>query len=206
MATNTSKGMPKAKNAVKPSKKAKAKAPRKKARTSYSPEGAGTSPSSKSKGGRPSKFTPALLTEICRRLSTGEPLAVICRDEHMPATRTVRDWSAQSEEVSAAIARAREEGFDALAAQCIEIADDERHDWLMTQKGEITNEVAIARAKLRVETRLKLLAKWDPKRYGEKVTLRGDEESPVQAVTKLVIVPPKQSAEVSTAPLRKQAD
>lgn len=198
--------MPKAKSAVKPGKKAKPKPPRKKVRTSYSPEGSAASASGKAKAGRPSKFTPALLAEICKRLSTGEPLAVICRDEHMPDPSNVWRWAKEDEAISQAIARAREEGFDALAAQCIEIADDERHDWLMTQKGEITNEVAIARAKLRVETRLKLLAKWDPKRYGEKVTLRGDEESPVQAVTKLVIVPPKQSAEVSTAPIRKQAE
>lgn len=187
--------MPKSKAKVKPKK---GSVPKKKADV--------TAGGAKNKGGRPSLRTPEIVQEICRRLSTGEPLAVICRDEHMPAARTVRDWAEQDEKVSAAIARAREEGFDALAAQCIEIADDERHDWLMTKKGDITNEVAIARAKLRVETRLKLLAKWDPKRYGEKVTLQGDEKNPVHAVTRLVIVPPKQTAEVLTAPLKQQGD
>jgi hypothetical protein len=32
--------------------------------------------------------------------------------------------------------------------------------------------------KLRIETRLKLLAKWDPKRYGERVAVGGAEDMP----------------------------
>ena len=36
------------------------------------------------KTGRPSKYTPELAAEIARRLSDGEPLRQICRDEHMP--------------------------------------------------------------------------------------------------------------------------
>ena len=124
---------------------------------------------------RPSKFTPELLEEICARLSRGEPLAAICRDEGMPADRTVRDWIEQKSEVSAAIARAREAGEDYLAAECLEIADDSRNDW-MERKAEEGDEKAgqfngehVQRSKLRIDTRLKLLAKWNPRRYGDKV-------------------------------------
>lgn len=117
--------------------------------------------------GRPSLFTPELFQEICERLELGEPLEVICRDDHMPSARTVYDWMARDETLSAPFARGRRLGFDCIAAECMAIADDEVHDWVMTKKGPITNEVAIGRAKLQVETRLKLLAKWDPKRYGD---------------------------------------
>lgn len=123
------------------------------------------------KRGRPSKYTPRLAREICERLSVGEPLAAICRDQHMPAVRTVSHWKEADAAFLADFTRARDEGFDALAAQCMEIADDERHDWQLSKKSPITNEVAIIRARLRVETRLKLLAKWDPKRYGERLDL-----------------------------------
>jgi hypothetical protein len=34
--------------------------------------------------------------------------------------------------------------------------------------------------KNRVEQRLKLLAKWNPKRYGDRVTMAGDAENPLQ--------------------------
>lgn len=115
----------------------------------------------------PSTYTPELADEICQRLSKGEPLAVICRDEHMPAVRTVSGWKKLHADFEERFLQARDDGFDAIAAQCMEIADDEQHDWTMTKKGVITNDVAVGRAKLQVETRLKLLAKWDPRRYGE---------------------------------------
>ena len=128
------------------------------------------------KGGRPSKYTPALVEAIASRLALGEPMAVICRDAGMPAYRTVRDWIDSKPDVSAAIARAREEGFDAIAAGTLEIADDARNDYMKAagEEGSVAyrlNGEHIQRSKLRIDTRLKLLAKWDPKRYGDKVQL-----------------------------------
>lgn len=119
--------------------------------------------------GRKSTYDPKVAAQICDKLSHGIPLAEICRGNGMPAVRTVSLWKQAHPEFAADFARARDEGYDALAAQCIEIADNEQHDWVLKKKGVITNDVAIARAKLQVETRLKLLAKWDPKRYGEKI-------------------------------------
>ena len=99
----------------------------------------------------------------------------------MPAVRTVSHWKDDHPEFLTAFGRAREEGFDSLASDCLEIADDERHDWKLSKKGAITDEVSIARARLRVDTRLKLLAKWAPKRYGEKpdITTQG-EKTPLE--------------------------
>lgn len=120
------------------------------------------------KGGRPSTYTPAVVEAICARLSKGEPLAAICRDEGMPAWRTVYDWMGGNPEVSAAIARAREEGEEAIAADCLEIADDSGNDYRMGEKGLLVDTDHIQRSKLRIETRLKLLAKWNPKKWGER--------------------------------------
>jgi hypothetical protein len=119
--------------------------------------------------GRHSEFTQEIADEICTRLSKGEPLAVICRDEDMPSVSTVNNWKAASEPFSVAIARAREEGFDQIAADCLDIADESNNDTLYTENGDRPNAEWIARSKLRIETRLKLLAKWDPKRYGERM-------------------------------------
>jgi hypothetical protein len=117
---------------------------------------------------RPSLYTPELIEAICADLEQGIPLTHICAGDDMPAPRTVRAWEAEMPEVAAAIARARELGEVALAEQCLTIADDEHHDWVMTKKGEVTNEVAIGRAKLQIDTRLKLLAKFNPKKWGDK--------------------------------------
>ena len=111
--------------------------------------------------------TPELEAEIVARLSKGEPMAVICRDEHTPSVTTVWNWEQADPAFAESIARARAEGFDAIAAECLDIAN--------SKEGEVQRD------KLRVDTRLKLLAKWDPRRYGDRTTVVGDKTAdPVQ--------------------------
>lgn len=119
------------------------------------------------KMGRPSRYSEAVVDELCERLSKGEPLAQICRDEHMPGVQTVYDWINEREPVSVAIARAREIGEEVLLSECLEIADSstEKTAFGGYDVGHIQEK------KLRIETRLKLLAKWNPKKWGEKVDL-----------------------------------
>lgn len=149
-----------------PSKSAKKKAPAKTV--------------AKKAHGRPSLYSLALGQKICARLAKGEPLAQICRDEGMPAVRTVSLWKESHPEFSAAFARARDEGYDAIAADCLAIADDARNDFMETiaidedVSAYKLNGEHIQRSKLRIETRLKLLAKWDPKRYGERLEVAAD--------------------------------
>jgi hypothetical protein len=142
--------------------------------------------------GRPSLKTPELCDEIEQRLTKGEPLLQICRDDWMPTARAVYNWMDADAEFSSRIARAREIGFDAIALEALAIADETSHDTIKRQDGsEGANSEWISRSKLRVETRLKLLAKWDPKRYGDSTTIKGDAESPlavaVQRIERVVI-------------------
>lgn len=130
--------------------------------------------------GRHSTYTDEIAQEICERLATGEPLAQICRDEGMPHTTTVYDWRTANEDFALRFARAREDGFDQIAMDALDIADDNRSDTIKRQDGsQGPDSEWISRSRLRVETRLKLLAKWDPKRYGERVTHAGDADAPV---------------------------
>lgn len=116
-------------------------------------------------------YTPEQRQEAIERildgLAKGTPLTVICRAEGMPADNTVRGWAEQDAQLSDAIARAREAGFDQIALDALAIADATENDTIETKDGEKPNIEWITRSRLRVETRLKLLAKWDPKRYGE---------------------------------------
>lgn len=138
--------------------------------------------------GRPSTYTEEAAQEVIERLSKGEPLAVICRDEHMPPYRTVYNWIESNAAFSANIARAREEGFDAIAVQCLHIADETAFDTKEGPNGALVcNAEWISRSKLRVETRLKLLAKWDPKRYGDKVALTGGAEGDTPIKTEMTV-------------------
>ncbi|PTR05674.1 MULTISPECIES: hypothetical protein [unclassified Novosphingobium] len=113
----------------------------------------------------------AALKKVLDGLSKGIPLAVICREEGMPCDDTVRAWADADQEIARAIARARELGFDAIAMDALAIIDEEP-EHVITTIGEDRTErridsASVKRAKNRFEARLKLLAKWDPKRYGE---------------------------------------
>lgn len=107
----------------------------------------------------PAKKTPKLIEEVLRRIALGETLASLARELDFHAT-TWCDWVKADEALKVAYARAREAGYDALADQTLEIADGTR---------AISEHVQLS--KLRIDTRLKLLACWDPKRYGNKQTV-----------------------------------
>ena len=64
---------------------------------------------------RPSKFTPELAVEICRRVADGRSLRSVCRDEDMPNADTVNEWRINRAEFSEQYARARERRAEVLA-------------------------------------------------------------------------------------------
>ncbi len=73
-------------------------------------------PTSRNKRGRPSKYTEAIATKICRRLAEGESLRMICRDTAMPAISTVMGWlfDGKHADFSEQYARARDLQADKL--------------------------------------------------------------------------------------------
>lgn len=128
-----------------------------------------------------SAYTVALAEQICQRIAEGEPLRVICRDEGMPAWRTVYDWIEAEPGFAARIARAREAGHDAIAQQSMDIVDSEPE---RAPDGRI-DPASVQLNKLRAEHRLKLLAKWSPKKYGDKVQVGGDADNPLVVVGRI---------------------
>lgn len=99
----------------------------------------------------------------------------------MPHPSTVRDWMDGSQEISRLIARARELGHDAIAAETLDIADDSRNDWIEQKADEgdgkaieaRENGENVQRSKLRIWTRLQLLEKWD-RRYNPRQVIEHD--------------------------------
>jgi len=130
-------------------------------------------PEAKKPHGRPSAYTSELADEICERLANGEPLARICRDEHMPSVMSVWRWEEADETFSLRVARARAAGFDEIAYDMLHIADTQEQGVIRKVEGDKiteTTEDMLGHRKLRVDTRAKLLACWDPKRYGTQRT------------------------------------
>ncbi len=144
--------------------------------------------SAPAQAGRPTDYTDAKAQEIVARLAEGEPLAVICRDDGMPKVRTVSDWRKAHATFSADFARARDAGFDAIAQRARLTARGKTE----TEGGDSSGDVQ--RDKLIIDTDLKLLAKWAPKRYGEKLALvgGGDDDAPIRTVKRIerVVIDP----------------
>ena len=132
------------------------------------------------KTGRPSTYDAVIAVKICEQLSDGISLREICRQDGMPPWQTVYSWMERDVSLVEAIARAREIGYDALAEECLKIADDGTNDYVEGERGPQLNSEHIQRSKLRIETRLKLLAKWNPKKYGERVQVAGDADNPLR--------------------------
>lgn len=128
------------------------------------------------KTGRQSIRTEAVIEEICERLSDGVPLAEICRSKGMPGLRTVYDWTDADAELAARIARARDAGEDVIAVDCLKISDtpEEGVETVTKSDGSVEERRGdmLGHRKLKVDTRLKLLAKWNPKKYGDSTHLK----------------------------------
>jgi hypothetical protein len=100
----------------------------------------------------------------------------------MPAFQKVYEWMGRDQDLSGAIARAREIGYDKMAEEVLQIADTPMMGQIQTMddKGStIRTEDMLGHRKLQIETRLKLLAKWNPKKYGDRTVLAGDAQMPV---------------------------
>lgn len=120
----------------------------------------------KAKTGRPSDYLPEVAADICARLADGESLRKVCERPGMPNKATVFRWIAQHEEFRDQYAKAAETRADAIFEEMFDIAD------------EATEEsAAVAKARLRIDTRKWALARMNPKKYGEKVTQDVDLKS-----------------------------
>lgn len=128
-------------------------------------------------------FNQSTADAICARLAEGESLRQICQSEGMPSYATAKRWESENDDFRAHSLRARETGCHAIAEDCLQIADDGRNDWMEThdREGAATgwkiNGEAVQRSKLRIDARLRLLGKWLPKVYGDKIetTLQGGD-------------------------------
>lgn len=129
------------------------------------------------KKGRPVEPVPQdFAEEIVAWIADGKTLREYCRQPGKPAWRTVYQWREKDAHFDARIAHARVTGFDAIAEEALEIANTPMEGEITTVGPEgrtVRREDMLGHRKLQIETRLKLLAKWDPKRYGDKLELGG---------------------------------
>ena len=129
-------------------------------------------PRTPNKGGPRTLYSNRLAAAICRELASGRTLCSVTSDPGMPAAPTVVDWVNKNVDgFGPAYARARELGYQAMADEILEIADDGTRDWKEVRgKGRRLDSKNLKRARLRVSARAWLFAKARP--YHERSPLR----------------------------------
>jgi len=105
-------------------------------------------------GGRPTKYSGKLAREICTRLSGGESLRTICRNEAMPHQATIMRWVGDKEDFRLEYTRAREAQAECLADEIIDLADQ-------------ADKETVQAIKVRVDARKWVASRLLPKKYGE---------------------------------------
>jgi hypothetical protein len=120
-------------------------------------------------------FSEPLAIEIAERVSSGELLINICTDEHMPTVRRVTQWLRENNDFSLLYKDSINDRLTIFEEEVIKIADDASRDFRdVVRNGRpvrVLDGDAIARAKLRVEVRLKHLKAYKPMLWGEQSTL-----------------------------------
>lgn len=130
-----------------------------------------------------------IIDAVSAGMSRGTPLTIIC--EALQASGSFRgeslyNWLRNDPEARLAIEYSRDLGHDWLAHECLAIADEADNDVLVGEGGARGNPAAVLRSRLRIDTRLKLLAAWS-KRYAQGSTLKVEGE--VQVTQRHVLDP-----------------
>lgn len=121
---------------------------------------------SNKKTGRPSDYLPEVAADICSLLADGESMRKVCERPGMPNKATVFRWLAQHEEFRDQYAKATETRADAIFEKMFDIADSVAEE-----------AAAVAKARLRIDTRKWALARMNPKKCGDKVSQEIDHKS-----------------------------
>ena len=146
----------------------------------------------KKKNGRPTKYTIKLADEICERLSGGESLNAISKDDHMPHRVNIMRWLLNTDNKGldnfrTKYALARKIQYENMADDLLDISDNDVSQPLLIEGRPVLDEtgnpvmvkdnVGVQHARLRVDTRkwfmskvlLKFSDKSDPKDSPEEV-------------------------------------
>lgn len=121
---------------------------------------------------RPTIYSAELAARILLQLEAGKSLREICAADDMPSRATVTSWiSGNRMGFASQYALAKEIGLDQLAEECLEIADAPLMGEEVITKADGGVEVRkgdmLGHRKLQIDTRLKLLSKLAPKKYGD---------------------------------------
>ena len=138
--------------------------------------------------GRPPESVPAdMAEEIIEWITDGNTLRAWCKQPGKPAWGTVYDWIIKDKEFSRRYYHARDAGEEAILSDVFAVAH-QPPDVISGPAGDRLDPAYVAWQKNRVELTMKVLAKWNPKKYGEKSEQTLNHQGKLE-VTRIEMVP-----------------
>lgn len=116
--------------------------------------------------------------EILERIARGQSVAKICEDDWLPSERAVYKKLDSNPDFVQRYLRARERQADRIFEECLVIADSQEGDVIKVDGKDMPNHDYISRAKLRIDTRMRMAGKLRPKVYGDKIAIGGADDLP----------------------------
>lgn len=127
-----------------------------------------------SNGIRPSRMTPSCLDEIIDRVSFGEIIRNISKDEHMPGYSTIWGWIRDNEAFAERYYKAKAFATNVMGEDILSIADDGSNDvhtvydkYGNPQK-EVNQEI-VKRSEIRIKARQWLMERMNSTKWNERV-------------------------------------
>jgi hypothetical protein len=146
---------------------------------------------------------------ICARIAEGNSLRSICREENMPDISTVFLWLGKHPAFVEQYTRAREEQAESHADEIVDIADaTPEFEEIRDREGNIVDmklhSAYVQWQKNRIDARKWVASKLKPKKYGDRIAVAGDAESPIKVEAEIK-ADKLLEALVTNAELRKTA-
>jgi len=113
---------------------------------------------------------------IFSEIEKGESLRSALNTNGAPTAATFYKWMDEDEEILKQYARATEARADKIFDEILEIADKQGEDIIHTDEGEIINHNIVQRNRLQIDARKWVLAKMNPKKYGDKVDVTSGDK------------------------------
>lgn len=142
--------------------------------------------------GRPKELNRKTIDRAAKLIVEGHSLTEVARKLGV-ARQTIYNWKKSDDDFNTVVEEALKMRAHFMAEDTLEIADDESKDLLIDPETgkQYANNAAVQRAKLRIQTRQKLMKYFHPEKYGDNQRL--DVTSNGEGIYGgLVITPPKE--------------
>lgn len=135
------------------------------------------------KVGRPTRYSKALIKNICDQIKQGASIRSICKNEDMPDVSTVMNWLGDDNKTEFLEQYTRACKLRSLLQldEIHDIVDDGSNDWMERNGHAVENREVTSRSKLRADARFRIHEIMYPKKY------KGDDSDTLEPLPRVQV-------------------